>query len=528
MAARERDPTARLFEKVSLACAFALWSAPFIRHAGAKGGNRNANNVPQLVIPPGTQDFQRRNTETQRRRGQTDISAMPHLCEISSTNTERTITAADFERGFIQTRIGTNDAFDFSPPPNATIVSDWKAFGTATDWIYVALTNWAFQVGTNDVNRMRVYSFGKIEPLVCEVNNVIATNCWFAPFMPSLGIVPQANWNLLNESDRPSQVWYSITPENSLLLTWQSALLNRDTEKPLSFQAEFKPDGRFVYRYDLSRLNADIVTNILAGASYGGNEWTTNSIPSNVASTAFCPLTEEDIYNQDRDGDGLNLIDELFVYGADPVLSDSDFDGITDNIEVAAGTNPAVRDSDGDGLVDGSDTDPLTPTSLADLDGEGIPDAYENHWFGGTNVVDSLSRYGANGFNLGFALASGINPTNGADAAFMPTNRNAAWKITDGFAAQVPGAGGPPSSAAVIYERTFRIARNGSWEQYFLSSKPDRAGGWRLEGLALDWEDSEGESGTVTASPTGDSLYLPVSTNSPSNLTLRLRSINSV
>ena len=51
----------------------------------------------------------------------------------------------------------------------------------------------------------------------------------------------------------------------------------------------------------------------------------------------------------------------------------------------------------------------------------------------------------------------------------------------------------------------------------------DRAGEWRLEGLALDWEDSEGESGTQTASPAGDSLYLPVSTNSPANLTIRLR-----
>lgn len=77
--------------------------------------------------------------------------------------------------------------------------------------------------------------------------------------------MPEANWDWLAETDKPSQVWYAITPENSLLLTWQNALLNRDTDTPLSFQIEFKLDGRFIYRYDLSRLNVDTVTNILAG-----------------------------------------------------------------------------------------------------------------------------------------------------------------------------------------------------------------------------------------------------------------------
>ena len=504
-------------KRVSLAglCAFALWAAPFIRYAGAKGGNGNTNNVPQIAILPRPQDFQRRDAGAQGPAGHLRDAAS--LCEISSTNTERTITAADFERGFIQTRIGTNEAFDFSPPPNATIVSDWRAFGAATDWIYVAFTNWAFQVGTNDVNRMRVYSFGKVEPFIRETNNAIATNYWFAPFMASLGIVPQANWGWLAESDRPSQVWYAISPENSLLLTWQNALLNRDTDTPLSLQALFKTNGQFIYRFDLSRLNTESVSNILVGASCSGHAWTANSLSTNVTSIGFYSLSQEDLYNHDRDGDGLSLLDEFFVYGTDPMLQDSDFDGVSDGVEVANGTNPAVRDSDGDGLLDGSDPDPSAITPLDDLDGDGIPDAYENHWLGGTNVVDSLDGFGVNGFNLGFALASGINPTNSA-AAFMPTNRIAAWKITDGFATQIPGP------ASNIYERTFHIARNGSWEQYFLSSNPDRAGGWRLEGLALDWEDSEGESGTASASPMGDSLYLPVSTNSPASLTLRLRS----
>jgi RHS repeat-associated protein len=503
---------------------------------GGGGGDGGTNNVPQMVPGPGVGNLQPMNLPggvAQGLQGQAQFNPtlqpvnqplgggatlnLSGFEPITSTNTTRTIEAEDFERGFVMTRIGTDEELDFTPPPNATIVSDWRAFGAATDWIYAAFTNWTFKVATNDVSRLRIHSYGKVEPLIREVNGAIATNYWFAPFIASLGIVPQANWSLLNESDRPSQVWYAITPEGFLLITWQNALLDRDTGKPISFQMEFKPDGQFIYRYDLSRLDADSVTDILAGASFAGNTWATNSLPTNVTSMAFYPLSEEDILNQDRDGDGLRLIDELFVYGTDPMLWDSDFDGLPDGIEVANGTNPAGRDSDNDGLVDGSDPDPASATPLDDIDGDGIPDAYENHWFGDTNVVDSTETFGANGFNVGFELASGINPTNGAEAVFMSTNRIAAWKITDGFVAQ------SATVASNIYERTFHIARNGGWEQFFLSSNSSRAGGWSLEGLALDWEDSEGESGMQTSSPAGDSLYLPVSTNSPANLTIRLR-----
>ncbi len=474
---------ARFAQKLSLAgvIVFGLMAAPLYRAGSAKVGG-GTNNVPR-----------------------------------TSTNTTRTLEAADFERGFVMSRVGTDEAFDFSAPSNAVVCADWRAFGAATDWIYVALTNWAFQVATNDVDRLRIYAFGKIEPQIMESGGEIATNYWFAPFMASLGIARQANWDWLAESDRPSQLWHYVTPSNTLQITWQNALLDRDTDTPLTFQIEFRSDGQFTYRYDLSRLNVDAVTNVLAGASLVGNDWTTNAIPTNVTSMTFYPLSAEDAANPDPDNDGLATIDELFVYNTDPRHPDSDYDGVLDGIEIANGTNPAGRDSDNDGLVDGSDPDPSSATPLDDLDGDGIPDAYETYWFGGTNVVDSAGEFGANGFNVGFELASGISPTNGAEAAFMSTNRIAAWKITDGFFAQNAAV------ASNIYERTFRIARNGGWEQYFLSSRTDRAGAWHLEGLALDWEDSEGESGTETASPPGDSLHLPVSTNGPATLTIRLR-----
>ena len=292
---------------------------------------------------------------------------------ITSTNTTRTLTGDDFRRGVVMTRIGTDEEFDFAPPQDATIVSDWQAFGAATDWIYVALTNWAFSVATNDVERLRVYSFGKIEPLIREEGSAIAPNYWFAPFMASLGVVPEAYWSLLNESARPSRVWYCVTHRNTFVVTWANVLLDRDAGSPISFQVEFWPDGRFVYRYDFSRIDAETVEGILAGASFSGNTWITNSLPTNVTSMAFCPLAGDDAYNQDSDGDGIATIDELFVHYTDPHNADSDSDGLSDYEELFVyNTNPLNSYSVSDAYCD------AVAVRIGDLDPFSFPEGSTN------------------------------------------------------------------------------------------------------------------------------------------------------
>jgi hypothetical protein len=81
----------------------------------------------------------------------------------------------------------------------------------------------------------------------------------------------------------------------------------------------------------------------------------------------------------DSDGDGLLDMDEIDVYGTDPLDPDSDDDGLTDGEEVNEyGTDPLDGDSDDDGLTDGEEvneygTDPLD----SDTDDDGLPDGVE-------------------------------------------------------------------------------------------------------------------------------------------------------
>ena len=436
----------------------------------------------------------------------------------SNSGDRHSLTPEDFERGFVLTRIGTNEVHDFNAPEDALINPDWLAFGASRDWEYPSTDDWSFLLGTNEVERLRVFSYGEVMPIPSS------TNTYFAPFKTLLGIVPEANWHLIDETNRPSQFWYQISSLNSLKLTWQNALYGRETNAPASFQMELWPNGNFTYRYDLSRAglwNGESVTNILIGAAYEGlAESVDVSALTNLTSLTFYRLDPSDTPGSDRDGDGLTIEEELFVYHTDPNFNDSDYDGFTDGDEVASGSNPASRDSDEDGLVDGSDPDPTTETSLVDTDGDGIPDAYENHWFGGTSAFNVATERDETGFDLNGKILGGINPTNAAfEAKVVTTNEFVSWKLFNAFAADWP-----QGRTNLIWERTFAIGRTSAWQQFFLSAAPTNVASWNLLGMELEWETDEGNSGVLKASPVGDSFRIPLSTNEvPYALTLRLR-----
>ena len=419
-------------------------------------------------------------------------------------------TAQDYAAGFALTGIGTGETFDFAPPEGARVYVPWLLRGAAVDWHYVkfgtessecgdADGQWRFRFGTNEIDRLTVFSYGTARPRMKD------RATFFSPFETSLGIVPESNWHLLPTNSLlftlSSQFWSCLTPSNTFVMTWQNVLLDRLSDRPVSFQMEFEESGGLTFRYDLSRLAADVVTNLVVGVSNGGIGRTFTKLDRSTTSLRWSRLTFDDLVNPDRDGDGVPTVDELLVHH----------------------TNPDLADTDGDGLPDGSDPEPLLPTSLADLDGNGLPDAYEDHWFGVSNHLDlaSVTNRDETGFTPGTKFLAGVDPTNAASTAvFVSTNSLVSWRLFDGLAADWPA----DAATNLVWERTFAVGRSSAWQQYFLSASPSNAAPWSLSGMRLEWETDTGSSGTAASSPFNDSLRIPLAADDMlAILTLRLR-----
>ena len=120
--------------------------------------------------------------------------------------------------------------------------------------------------------------------------------------------------------------------------------------------------------------------------------------------------------SEDPDGDGLTNTEEYY-YNTNPQESDTDFDGLSDFVEIFThNTNPTNSDTDGEGLLDGEEvilynTNPLEPDTdfdgltdyeeviiyscnpnLQDTDGEGLLDGEEINMYGtNPNLQDTDS-----------------------------------------------------------------------------------------------------------------------------------------
>ena len=101
----------------------------------------------------------------------------------------------------------------------------------------------------------------------------------------------------------------------------------------------------------------------------------------------------------DSDADGIPDVDETATYGTDPGNADSDFDGVADGAELAAGTDPLLADSaaavdtDGDGLLDSDEVAFGTDLAIADSDGDG--------WLDGDEVSIGTDPLDAGSFPVG-------------------------------------------------------------------------------------------------------------------------------
>ncbi len=254
----------------------------------------------------------------------------------------RPLTDSDYAAGIALARIGMNEVWDFSAPAGAEICTDWLEFGAEKDWFKTQFTNsWSFAFGTNTVDAMTVYSYGLSRP--------VATNAatFFAPMRTRLGVARAANWEQLAESDRPSQFWQFLTPSNTLVMTWQNVLLDRASDRPVSFQMEFWENGDVMFRYDLSRLAEDVVTNLVVGISNAGEGRVFTALAKNTTSLRWVHLDPTRPFDADPDNDGVTTEDEILIHGTDPYAADTDLDGLSDGREIGE-----------------TNTDPLDPHSV--------------------------------------------------------------------------------------------------------------------------------------------------------------------
>lgn len=279
----------------------------------------------------------------------------------------RPLSGEDFASGIVLTKVGFGEEFDFSAPEGAEVCADWEAFGAARDWFRLgfgaeedadeyAPEGWSFAMGTNRVDSFTVFSYGTIRPSVTNVHTCIS------PLNAVIGIVPASNYGALEEANRPSRFWHCLTASDTLLLTWQNVLLDRDVSKPVSFQAEIDRLGNITFRYDLSRLPEERAAGLSAGVVNEGRGRMFSCLPRDVTSLRWRRLDPSSPDSSDHDGDGVTTHDELFVYDTDPYSEDTDRDGLTDHEEIAEKkTNPTRRYS----------SDPRLPDSIASaLDGE--------------------------------------------------------------------------------------------------------------------------------------------------------------
>ena len=285
--------------------------------------------------------------------------------------------AAEQQTGYAVSEAHTNEIHDLTMPEGARLAERIARRGAHDDgfWLYDACTNRLAREGLDVENPVWIHTDGTVTvrspapgvpieelALYTTYSNITV----YAPMQGPFGFLPSSR---LPDFD-VSRIWTAETDRGTRVVTWEGARLNRDVAQPVSFQAEFSPDGKVTYRYDAFPANG-VTTGVFRngsalafGASGTQEEFQHflgfQDIPgySAISSTNLSSLVLSYIGDLgdgtgDADGDGLTNWEEVKRYHTDPHDADTDGDGIPDGDD----PYPHDWDTDNDGIPDGEDPD---------------------------------------------------------------------------------------------------------------------------------------------------------------------------
>ena len=136
------------------------------------------------------------------------------------------------------------------PPPVGAVTQEmWRLRGAYDDHVSIpSASGWSLLTPSGRVVSLDVLASGGFGVSPRQTS-------YPPPFANGFSLAPAANWNALAGEERASVFWHALTPSNSLIATWQDALLGRSATNIVSFQAEFQPGGGFEYRYADRRVS---------------------------------------------------------------------------------------------------------------------------------------------------------------------------------------------------------------------------------------------------------------------------------
>ena len=217
------------------------------------------------------------------------------------------------------------------------------------------------------------------------------------------------------------------TPSATIAAFWDDMVVAPETDSSVTFGTmgaegsrtavvEFNHVGFYngttndfvSFQIQFPELETNVVRVVFAEVGGRGN-----GSSATLGARTSCGESIEYSYNEtDSVFPGL-AITYRFGLGTDPLIADTDGDGLSDGAEVSLGTNPLDLDTDDDGLSDGFEMQLGTNPCGTDSDGDGFPDGWEvRYGFNPLSVSspDPLGDADMDGVLNGDEFTLGTNP----------------------------------------------------------------------------------------------------------------------